>query len=254
MIPSTGVEAQGRPRVSTLDRRTLMRLAKTEYVRVGELLHGLDAEQWARPTDCPGWDVRTMASHVLGMAEMAASIRDGSRQQKAAGARGGVFIHALTALQVEERTTMTPGQIVARFDVVGPKAARGRRMAPFFVRRRRMPVDQPVGGVYEAWTLGYLIDTILTRDPWMHRVDLARATGCALDLTADHDRVLVADVVQEWAARHGQPCTLHLTGIAGGQWTFGSGGPFLELDAVEFCRTLAVRAPAEGLLATEVPF
>ena len=254
MIPSTGVEAQGRPRVSTLDRRTLMRLAKTEYVRVGELLHGLDAEQWTRPTECPGWDVRTMASHVLGMAEMAASIRDGSRQQKAAGARGGVFIHALTALQVEERTTMTPGQIVARFDVVGPKAARGRRMAPFFVRRRRMPVDQPVGGVHEAWTLGYLIDTILTRDPWMHRVDLARATGCALDLTADHDRVLVADVVQEWAARHGQPCTLHLTGIAGGQWTFGSGGPFLELDAVEFCRTLAVRAPAEGLLATEVPF
>ena len=42
-----------------------------------------------------------------------------------------------------------------------------------------------------------------------------------MTLTADHDGVLVADVVTEWAARHGQPCRLRLTGAAGGEWSFG---------------------------------
>jgi len=45
-----------------------------------------------------------------------------------------------------------------------------------------------------------------------------------------------------------------LTGPAGGSWTFGSGGPEIELDAVEFCRILSGRGEAEGLLKTAVPF
>jgi hypothetical protein len=74
-------------------------------------------------------------------------------------------------------------------------------------------------------------------------------------LTADHDGVLVADIVAEWAARHGEACTLTLHGVAGGQWEFGSGvGPHLELDAVDFCLTLSGRATTTGLLAVEVPF
>ena len=43
-------------------------------------------------------------------------------------------------------------------------------------------------------------------------------------LTADHDGVIVADVVAEWARRHGQPYQLKLTGPAGGSWTSGTGG------------------------------
>ena len=88
----------------------------------------------------------------------------------------------------------------------------------------------------------------------MHRTDIAAATGAPLTLTADHDGVLVADIVQEWATRHGQSCSLTLTGPAGGFWSWGSGGQELQLDAVTFCRALAGRGPAEGLLAVEVPF
>jgi hypothetical protein len=88
----------------------------------------------------------------------------------------------------------------------------------------------------------------------MHRIDIARATGAALSLTPDHDAVLVDDVVREWAARHGQPYALVLTGAAGGRWSSGGGGPELEYDAVEFCRILARRGEGDGLLATEVPF
>src|SRR5438128_1245340 len=80
-------------------------------------------------------DVRAMAAHALGMVEMAASIRENNRQLKLARRRGEVFIDALTALQIEERAGMTPAQITARFAARAPKAARGRRRAPAFIRR-----------------------------------------------------------------------------------------------------------------------
>jgi hypothetical protein len=88
----------------------------------------------------------------------------------------------------------------------------------------------------------------------MHRIDATRATGAPLALDADHDGRIVADVVAEWARRHGQAFELTLTGPAGGRYRAGTGGEQIEIDAVELCRTLAGRAPGEGLLGTVVPF
>lgn len=73
-----------RPRTSPLDREVAMRLAATEYDRVAALLGGLTPQDWAKPTPCPGWDVRAMATHVLGMAEMSASLRESLRQARVA--------------------------------------------------------------------------------------------------------------------------------------------------------------------------
>ena len=67
----------------------------------------------------------------------------------------------------------------------------------------------------------------------------------------------MADVVAEWARRHGQPFTLHLEGPAGGSFTTdetGETGETITIDAVEFCRTVSGRAPGTGLLTQEVPF
>ena len=238
------------PRTSALDRDTAMRLAKTEYERFLALLQGLAPEDWARPTECLGWDVRAMAAHLLGMAEMSASMRESMRQVKLATACGGVFIDALTGLQVDERAGMSPADIVARYAEMGPRAAKGRRRTPWFVRRQKMPTTMVINGREEAWRLGFLTDVIMTRDPWMHRVDISKATGAPMVLTADHDGALVDDVVREWAERHGKPFTLRLTGPAGGTW--GHGGQEFELDAVEFCRAISGRGTAP--LDTEVPF
>jgi uncharacterized protein (TIGR03083 family) len=195
-----------------------------------------------------------MVCHVLGMAEMSASLPEQVRLQRGAKRAGGVFIDALTALQVAKHRNDTPEQLVRGFAAKGPKAAKGRRRTPGFVRRRTMPVPQEVGGRTEDWTMGFLIDVILTRDPWMHRIDLCRAVGAEPSVTADHDGVIVDDVVREWAGRHGQPCRVELSGRAGGSWTFGDGGPVIELDAVEFCRTLSGRGQTSGLLSQQVPF
>jgi hypothetical protein len=59
------------------------------------------------------------------------------------------------------------------------------------------------------------------RDTWMHRLDISRATGRLMELTAGHDGRLVAGVVTDWARRHSQPFTRTLTGTAGGP-TFGA--------------------------------
>lgn len=248
------ITAPSTPRAAAMSRDTAMRLAATEYQRFLDVLRALSPGDWARPTECRGWDVHAMASHALGMVELAASVREQRRQMKLAHRRGGVLIDALTGLQVDERQQMTPEQIIARFAARAPKAASGRRRTPGFIRRRTMSERQPVDGIDETWTIGFLVDIILTRDPWMHRADICRATGADHVLTAEHDGVLVADVAAEWAARHGQPCTLHLTGPAGGSWKTGDGGPLIETDAIEFCRAISGRGHADGLLAVQVPF
>ena len=249
-------QTASRPRRPALDRDLAMRLAAQEYDRLVAHLRLLGHQDWHRPTACPEWDVHRMVCHVLGMAEFAASPVEQARQGAAAKRRGGLFIDALTGVQVDKHAHREPSELVDRLAVAGPRAARGRRRTPSFVRRvtlKGQPVDE-TGTATEAWTLGYLTDVILTRDTWMHRSDIAAATATPMTLTADHDGVLVADVAAEWASRHGRPCTLTLTGPAGGSWTWGGGGPSYELDAVDFCRILSGRGTGEGLLATRVPF
>ncbi len=261
MITTAAVTAASSARAPALPRDVAMRLAAQEYDRFVAQLRELSPEDWSRPTVCSAWDVHAMACHVLGMAEFAASPLEQARQSRAAKRAGGLFIDALTAVQSAKHVGRSPAEVVERMTEAGPRAAAGRRRTPSLVRRFPLggqPVEE-TGTQTEKWTLGYLTDVILTRDTWMHRSDIAAATGRAMTLTAEHDGVLVADIAAEWAGRHGQPCTLTLTGPAGGTWTFGRNGPLgdapaIELDAVEFCRILAGRGSGTGLLATRVPF
>ena len=197
-----------------------------------------------------------MACHVLGMAEFAASPVEQARQARTAKRAGGLFIDALTALQVDKHRHHPPAEIIARLAAVTPRAAKNRGRTPWLIRQVRMR-DQPLdsaGTQTEDRTIGYLTDVILTRDTSMHRSDIAAAIGRQPALTVGHDGALVADVAAEWARRHGQPCTLTLTGPAGGHWAWGTGGPAYELDAVEFCRIVSGRGRGHDLLATRVPF
>lgn len=245
-----------------IDRPTAMRLAEREYQRVADAVDALRPDDWTRPTDCAAWDVRQLVAHIAGMAKFASTPLEMARQLRAAKVRrqsGQALVDAQTAVQVEQRSGLGPDELRAELRRVGPRAAKGRRRTPGLVRRVRLPEPQVVNDAPETWSLGYLTDVILTRDPWMHRMDLARATGQAPVLTADHDGVIVADVVLEWARRHGQPYRLELTGPAGGSWSQGSGGEAIVMDAVDFCRVVSGRpdpagAQPSGLLATQVPF
>jgi uncharacterized protein (TIGR03083 family) len=239
-------------RRSRFDREVAMELAATEYERVADLLDQLTPEQWAADTDCPGWDVRAMAGHMLGMIQMAASLPEMIRQQAAstrqAKREGGLLIDALTALQVEKNAALTPAEIASEVRRLAPRAVQGRRRPPAFVRNRA--TKEETDG---WWTFGYLFDVILTRDPFMHRLDITRATGAPMAATAEHEGIIVDDVVREWAERHGSPYTLELSGAAGGRWQEGE-AEHLAMDAFEFCRVVSGRAPAAGVVTVQVPF
>ena len=238
-----------------------MQLQAVELDRTIDLLASLEPSDWTAQTACPDWDVHHMYLHVLGACEAAASMRENAHQMRLGrrhrSKHGGPLEAGLSNVQVRERTDLSPAQLVDRLRAVAPRTVHKRTTMPALLRRMKMKVDGPV---FEKWTLGYLVDTIYLRDLWMHRVDATDATGRELVLTPEHDGRIIADVVAEWGRRHGRPFTLTLGGPAGG--TFASagadpGGPgpeSVELDAVEFCRALAGRADAPGLLATVVPF
>jgi uncharacterized protein (TIGR03083 family) len=245
-----------------IERPTAMRLAQTEYQRVTDAVDALQPQDWNRPTDCTEWDVRQLVAHISGQTNLFSTPFEVARQMRAAKARqqpGEAEVDALTAFQVEERKHRGPEELRAELYRVGPRGAKGRRRVPGFIRRRRLPGTEIFNGVPETWSVGYLTDVILTRDPWMHRLDLARATGRDPVLTTDHDGVIVADVVAEWARRHGRPYRLELTGPAGGSWSSGAGGEEIVMDAADFCRIVSGRPSPDGgqpggLLATQVPF
>jgi uncharacterized protein (TIGR03083 family) len=248
---------QAAPRRPCIERDPAMQLAATEYARCAELLAGLEPEHWSAPTVNTGWTVRDTAGHMLGMVQMMSSLPQLAGQmstsmREARKAKAPVSIDHLTALQVRRNAGLSTAELVERWQALMPKAVRGRRRMPGVLLRRAMPEAQLVGGRLERWTFGYLVDVILTRDPFMHRLDICAATGLDPQVTPEHDGRLVDDVVREWAQRHGQPCTLHLTGPAGGVWD--AGGERITLDALEFCRIVSGRGEATGLLTTAVPF
>lgn len=251
MMAATHVET-----IPPITRPEVEGLARIEYARVADQLRSLAPDDWSKPTDCPLWDVRAVAGHSTGMLSTFTGyrtlMREMSAATKAAKRSGTPMIDALTMKQVADHADLSTSELIARVDEVGPRAARWRATRPALFRR--MPMKEEVGGEQETWRMGYLLDVILTRDPWMHRVDIARATGRELELTPEHDGRIVADVVAEWARRHGEPFTLTLTGPAGGDYVSGDTGEHITIDAVEFCRTLSGRATGTSVLTQEVPF
>jgi uncharacterized protein (TIGR03083 family) len=241
--------------IPAIDHRSAMTLAEEEARRLLDLVDRLSDQDWSRPTDCEGWDVKALLSHVLGAMEANARTREFIRQYraatKAAKRSGRPMIDEMTANQVREHASLTPTEIAGGLHATAANAVRGRRRMPAVMRAMPFQPGAPFEG---RWKLGYLVDIIMNRDYWMHRVDLARATGNELGLSVAHDGRVVADVVAEWARAHGRAFTLTLEGPAGGTFVQGEHGEQLRLDAVEFCRILSGRGSGTGLLAHEVPF
>jgi uncharacterized protein (TIGR03083 family) len=241
--------------IPPLSHEEAMDLADAEWDRLLALIDALRPEDWSRPTDCTGWDVRAMLGHILGALKMQADpderIRVVSAAAGIAAQTGGLRLDAMTGLQVLEHADLTPDELRRALHEAAPRGLAARRGTT--QEQRDAPYDPALPGE-SGWTFGYLWDVIHTRDPWIHRVDISRAIGREMDVDAGHDGRIVADVVADWARRHRQPFTLRLTGPAGGVFTAAGGGAELELDAVEFCRVLSGREPGNGLLAARVTF
>ncbi len=228
-------------------------LAQAEYTRMLGVLRSLSDADWSRPTDCAVWTVRDMLGHLVGAAEgfsnpleMMHQYLMGARLIRQGRTDGRQPVDGANALQVADRAGRPVAELLDRYEAVIQPVLRWRH------RLRHLPVTmQDVAG---PLTFRQLFEVILTRDTWIHRLDIARATGRSFEATADHDGRFVQDLIQVWASRHARPFRLSLAGPAGGNYQYGEGGEELALDALEFGRLLSGRGRGEGLLATRVVF
>jgi uncharacterized protein (TIGR03083 family) len=239
-----------------ITRDEAKRIALEEFRRYASLNAALTDDEWALPTDCTLWDVHQMSLHVLGAADAQASFRE-FLHQFTKGYRlarklpeSHHFVDGINELQIREREHLSNEELVAQLTTVGPKAVRGRWRTPAPMRHLPIKFPEPVGWV----RLEYLLDVGFTRDVFAHRIDIAQATGRDLELTADHDGRLVADMVAEWGELHDLAYELVLTGPAGGTFSRGtggsrgSGGTREELDAIDFVRVISGRLPDHGVV------
>ena len=229
-------------------------LAETEFVRFAEAVASLTPEEWAMPTDCIGWDVRKMVLHVLGSGDAQASflqfvhqLRKGLPLNKEIDSHH--WVDGMNEQQIRERDHLSNDEVVAQLEAIGPKAVKGRWRTPPPARFLPMPFGPPFGWV----PLKYLLDVGFTRDVWCHRIDLHAAIGRPMHLTAEHDGRLVGDIVAEWAELYKHPFELVLEGPAGGKYTQGDDGERVEIDALEFIRTLSGRLEGTGVLSNAFP-
>ena len=245
--------------VRPIDHVEAMPIAAREYDAFVALLRTLDADDWSKPTDNDEWDVRATALHVLGatasnasMREMAHQMRTGRKLYKELGTgRWHHWVDGVNEVQIRDRKNLRNAEIADAFAQLAPKAVTGRRRMPGPVRA--IPAVDLPAPYTKRMTLGWLVDVCYTRDTWMHRVDIAHATGKPLVVTADHDGRLVADMLREWSTLYPDAFDLDLTGPAGGHYTRGAAAQPVHIDAVECIRILSGRAPGSGVLANSLP-
>jgi len=232
------------------DRDHVAAVAAAEVEALLRVVRDLEEEEWGLPTVNTGWAVRDVVAHVAATYQEAAQFTTLLRRLWQAGRRHPEIsrLDARNACQVEELAAVSHEALTAMLAKMGPAGVRGFRRIPEVMRRTRATWFFPGANLPED-SLGYVFDVLGPRDPWMHRIDICRATHREPELD-DHDHEVVAlvvrDVARIWS---GAPVLLELTGPAGGTWRVGEGPAVAtaRADALEFLWRLSGRPGAQEL-------
>ena len=214
-----------------------------------DMLRTLGPESWDATTDCAPWTVRDIVAHILGWAEALTSFREAGHQLVAARRRVKEFgnpVDSQNQVQVDERADLSPDELLDRLEETLPRFSRFCRGAGRI--GRVVPLYD--GTILGLTNVNYLLNTIFTRDHFMHRVDISRATGAELVVGGSEAR-LIEDVVCDWGRRRNVSALVDLTGPAGGAYLVGSPPEAsIEGDAIVFARVLAGRGRPDELSIT----
>jgi uncharacterized protein (TIGR03083 family) len=254
-------DSVGRPSLSdaasipSLTHSEAAEMAAVELERFLACVEALAPADWDQPTACTLWNVRQVVAHVTGAAASYARWSQFKRQQSPFVQRsyrqaGLSLVDAINQIQVDDRSNATPADLLAELRDVGPRAIATRKRLPAIVRAMRLPL--PLVGVVP---LGYVTDLIYTRDMWMHRLDICRATGCEMVQIPRHDGRITALVVRDLARKltpklAGQAVVYELTGTAGGCWSMGGNASPLAritMDVLDFHLKASGRLPTHEI-------
>jgi uncharacterized protein (TIGR03083 family) len=211
-------------------------LLRTELERLLALVETLDSADWAEPTACTEWTVRDVLAHQAGSYASGTSYREMIHQYRAKPKVGQLPEDAVNALQLAERTDMSAAQLIAEIRRVGPIAI--HKWAYQFRLFKLLSVPHPVPG---RLSMRHLMWVIHSRDTWMHRLDICRATGRTFEQAHGHDERIVALVILDVAKTlpqklDGRAVICELSGLASGVWKIGAGQATatIQMDALDF--------------------
>jgi uncharacterized protein (TIGR03083 family) len=233
--PITVTDAHSIPYVTADEAYSLM---KVQLERMLALLETLAPEDWTQPTACTLWNVRDMVAHQAGGYASGTGYSEMIHQYGGSiiPRRGKLPEDIVNDLQVGERAGRSPAELIAELRAVGPVAI--RKWAYEFRMAKLAAIPHAVAGVL---TLRHLMWVIHSRDTWMHRLDICRATGRPFDQTAEQDGRIAALVMRDVAKAlrgklQGKSLLFDLSGIAGGCWKVGVGEPSttIQMDVLDF--------------------
>jgi uncharacterized protein (TIGR03083 family) len=240
--------------IQRLSRREWASIANDELARFLAVVDGLSEAEWQLPTACHLWNVRDIVAHQGGHVQMGSGAKGlfaqfqpkYTRAYKHLGLSGN---DAVNQAQVEMRHDRSPSELVAEVRDGTPRSIASRaRMNPL-ARNIRLPV--PGHGLM---SLDHLLHVIFPRDMWIHRLDIADATGRAFEITPGHDDRLLEGVVVDME-RHvrrllpGRSIRLTIEGPAGGTWLLGEGEEVaVAMDLPTFLRRSSERRTAAETL------
>ncbi len=229
-----GLNAADVPYVTRAESQAMAEVSLNRFL---DLVQSLSPDDWSKPTPCTAWSVRDMLAHQAGSYAAWASFAEFRHIYLAPPKPGQLAEDAANEIQLADRAGPSPAELMAELRLVGPRAIANRVHLPLPARLIALP--HPIAG----WLrLTHLAEVILTRDTWMHRLDLCRATERDMLVTADHDGRVVALAMRDLAHQlsgklNGRSVGFELTGIAGGLWRIGkSANPeaTIHADALDF--------------------
>jgi uncharacterized protein (TIGR03083 family) len=221
-------------------------IVQAELAATLSLLRTLEPADWSRPTPCTGWTVHDVVAHMIGQAEeLARPDRLIQRIRRARRRPGSGILDRHNDCQVRDRAGTPDSRLIADLERWTGKAAGAARRMPAPVRRRiRLSLIFPEAKRQPEDSFDYLVRVLIARDPWMHRLDIAAATGRA-PVLGHHDRLIVEQVIRDLAlAWTGPTVRLDLSGPAGGRWILGAQPPpvaTISGDAADYMRLLSGR-------------
>lgn len=222
-------------------------LARVELARLIALLESLAPADWDLPTACVKWTVRDMTAHQAGAYASGTGYRELFRQYIAAAKPGQLPEDSINERQLADRASKSSAELIAEIKSTGDAAT--RNWAHGFRGFKWLGMPHPLPG----WlSVRHLMLVVHSRDTWIHRLDICRATGRTFEQTAEHDgrinELVVLDLSKTLAKKlGGSAIALELDGIAGGAWRIGTGAPAatIRMDMLDFNIYASGRMTAE---------
>ncbi|MFD0900913.1 maleylpyruvate isomerase family mycothiol-dependent enzyme [Actinomadura sediminis] len=220
-----------------------------EFDRLDEVLTGLDAPDWERPSACAGWSIADVVLHLAQTNELVLASIEG-RDSLLEREPGVALDDMMDRLVADDRGT-APGDLLARW-----------RTSAYGSLDSLRTCDR---GAKLTWVAAPLsprtLATTRIAEHWAHALDITDPLGAAYPDTSRLRHIA-------WLAHRSLPYALsaagvqagpvrcELTGPDGERWEYGDpeAESVIRGPAAEFCRVGARRLPADrSTLVTDGP-